>query len=193
MFWWKECWGAFACSGLTCEQWPCWCFFFFIIKKNNTFPKRDSREKGWRTVVSISLDQVERRDWSVGENEGWGLAWPCLPDHLLRVIYNHQIASWLLKILAKKRRGMAWPPALPMKLSEPVGSWQRHQPLGVGRMDWGPLPARHWDGCYSLGSLEERAGICVVKKLQRLDRYAKVRLLSGAEEVAAGSGSSQLP
>jgi len=46
---------------------------------------------------------------------------------------------------------------------------------------------------YSLGSLEERAGICVVKKLQRLDRYAKVRLLSGAEEVAAGSGSSQLP
>ena len=69
------------------------CYHTFIIKKNNTFPKRDSREKGWRTVVSISLDQVERRDWSVGENEGWGLAWPCLPDHLLRVIYNHQIAS----------------------------------------------------------------------------------------------------
>ena len=49
------------------------------------------------------------------------------------------------------------------------------------------------DGRCSLGSLEERAGICVVQKLQRRGRYAKVRLLSEAEEVAAGSGSSQLP
>lgn len=41
--------------------------------------------------------------------------------------------------------------------------------------------------------LEERAGIRVVKKLQQLVDTLSKELLSGAEEVAAGSGSSQLP